>query len=84
MTDYANPFSSLDQALDTAADAIADSITGALSDSVSEVVCDPLVLSMMAADRVDPTAFEAMLRRMAGKLANRGDRPFGSRSLCSC
>jgi hypothetical protein len=83
MTDYANPFSSLDQALDAAADAIADSITGALSDSVSEVVSDPLVLSMMAADRVDPSAFEAMLRRMAAKLQNRGDRGFGP--LCpSC
>ena len=30
MTDYANPFASLDQALDTAANAIAESITGAL------------------------------------------------------
>jgi hypothetical protein len=72
MTDYAKPFASLDQALDTAAEAIAQSITGALSDSVSEVVSDPLVLSVMAADRVDPGAFEAMLRRMAERLANRG------------
>jgi len=82
MTDYAKPFASLDQALDTAAEAIAQSITGALSDSVSEAVADPLVLSMMAADRVDPSAFEAMLRRMAQKLANRN--PLG-RPLCpSC
>ena len=82
MTDYAKPFASLDRALDEAAGAIADSITGALSDSVTEVVSDPLVLSMMAADRVDPSAFEHMLRRMASKLASRGDRNFG-RGLCT-
>lgn len=84
MTNYANPFASLDQALDIAADAIAESITGALSDSVSEAVADPLVLSMMAADRVDPGAFEAMLRRMAAKLQNRGERGFRGRLCSSC
>jgi hypothetical protein len=84
MTDYTHPFASLDQALDTAAGAIADSITGALSDAVSEVVSDPLVLSMMAADRVDPSAFEAMLRRMAEKLARGGERGFGGRLCSSC
>jgi hypothetical protein len=84
MTDYANPFASLDRSLDEAAGAIADSITGALSDSVSEVVSDPLVLSMMAADRVDPKAFEQLLRRMAVKLAVHSDRGFGGPLCTSC
>jgi hypothetical protein len=84
MTDYANPFASLDKALDVAAGAFADSITGALSDSVAEAVSDPLVLSVMAADRVDPGAFEQLLRRMASKLANRGDRGLGDPLCTSC
>ncbi|HUZ75829.1 MAG TPA: hypothetical protein VMU87_22810 [Stellaceae bacterium] len=69
------------EALDAAADALADSITGALTDAVTEAVSDPLVLTMMAADRIEPTAFEGMLRKMAAKLAGRGAA--GGR-LCSC
>ncbi len=69
------------QALDAAADALADSITNALTDAVTEAVSDPLVLTMMAADRIEPAAFESMLRRMAAKLAGHG--PGGER-LCSC
>ncbi len=84
MTDYRNPLASLDHALDVAAGAIADSITGALTDAVSEAVADPLVLTVMSADRVDPSAFEAMLRRMAGKLANRCDHPVGGGLCPSC
>jgi hypothetical protein len=69
------------QALDVAAGALADSITSALTDAVTEAVSDPLVLTMMAADKVDPAAFESMLRKMAAKLSARGS---GGRQLCSC
>ena len=67
--------------IDNAADALADSITGALSDAVTDAVSDPLVLSVMAADKLDPHGFEAMLRKMAAKLADRR-APHGR--LCSC
>ena len=69
------------EALDVAADAIADFITSALTDAVTEAVSDPLVLTMMAADRIEPAAFEAMLRKMAAKLAGRGQ---GGARLCTC
>ena len=68
-------------AIDEAADALADSITGALSDAVSDAVSDPLVLSVMTADKIDPHGFEAMLRKMAAKLAH-GRQARGR--LCSC
>jgi len=69
------------RAVDAAAAGMADSITGALTDSVSEAVSDPLVLAIMSADRVDPSAFEAMLRRMAAKLAA---GKLGGGRLCTC
>jgi len=72
-------FQPFDQAVDRAADSLADSITGAFSDAVSDAVADPLVMAVMAADRVDPSALEAMLRRMAAKLARGGK---GGSCLC--
>jgi hypothetical protein len=65
----------LDAALDQAGAALADSLTAGLSGAVCEALSDPIVLALMAADRVDRGAFEAMLRRMAATLANCGPRP---------
>jgi hypothetical protein len=64
------PFEPLDELIDRAADSLAQSITSAFSDAVSAAVSDPLIMAVMSADRVDPAALEAMLRRMADKLAN--------------
>ena len=81
--DSRKPFYTKDfvQSLDVAAAGLADSITGALGDAVTEAVTDPLVLTMMAADRVDPVAFEALLRKMATKLPKMDP---ATRRLCSC
>lgn len=84
MDDLNQLFAGYDQshslAIDEAAGALADSITGALGDAVADAVADPLVLSVMAADKVDPKGFEAMLRKVAAKLSKR--RLHGE--LCSC
>jgi hypothetical protein len=39
--------------------------------SIAEAMADPLVRTMMHADRVDPLALEQALRAMAEKLARR-------------
>ena len=39
--------------------------------TISELMADPLVRSMMSADRVDPHALEAMLHSLAPRLATR-------------
>lgn len=36
--------------------------------TVEDIVTDPIVRALMKADRVDPTAFEALLRSRASKL----------------
>jgi len=75
----ATVFEPLDQVIDRAADSLAQSITGAFSDAVSAAVSDPLIMAVMAADRVDPTALEAMLRRMSAKLTSGSE---GGACLC--
>ena len=72
-------FEPFDQAIDRAAESMAQSITGAFSDAVSDAIADPLIMAVMSADRVDPGALEAMLRRMAAKL---GSGSNGSACLC--
>jgi hypothetical protein len=39
--------------------------------TISELMADPLVRSMMSADRVDPHALEAMLHSLAPRIARR-------------
>lgn len=64
-----------DQAIDRAADGLADSLTEGLSGAVREALADPIVVALMAADKVDRSGFEAMLRRMSAQLANSPPRP---------
>jgi hypothetical protein len=64
-----------DEALDRAATAFADSIADGLSGAVREALADPVVVAMMAADKVDRRSFETMLRQMGATLANAGPRP---------
>jgi hypothetical protein len=64
-----------DLALDEAATEMADSVTAGLSGAVREALADPIVVALMAADRVDRTAFETLLRRMGATLANPIPRP---------
>jgi len=59
-----------DEALDQAGIGLADSVTDGLSGGVREALEDTIVMALMAADRVDRSAFEAMLRRMSATLAN--------------
>jgi hypothetical protein len=58
-------------ALDHAAEGLADSVTEGLSSRASEVLADPIVQALMAADGVDRTCLEALLCRMAAKLSDR-------------
>ena len=64
-----------DEAVDRAGNDLADSVTDGLCGGVREALEDPIVLALMAADRVDRRAFEAMLRHMGATLANAGPRP---------
>ena len=38
--------------------------------TIAEMLADAIVVAVMRADRVDPTALEAELRRMAGRQTN--------------
>ncbi|HUK57853.1 MAG TPA: hypothetical protein VLV50_01385 [Stellaceae bacterium] len=49
--------------LDRAAEGLADSVVAGLSPAVAEALADPIVRAMMAADRVERTELEDMLRR---------------------
>jgi hypothetical protein len=58
-------------ALDAAAEGLADSVLKGLSNELSEVLADPIVQALMAADGVDPACIETLLRRVASaKLSN--------------
>jgi hypothetical protein len=41
--------------------------------TISELMTDPLIRSMMSADRVDPHALEAMLYSLASRIGRRRD-----------
>ena len=56
------------------------SVATGLPRGVSEALADPIVMALMAADRVDPKGFEELLRRVAAQLARR-DRPARSAPL---
>jgi hypothetical protein len=56
------------------APADAPSVATGLPRGVSEALADPIVIALMAADRVDPKGFEELLRRVAAQLERR-DRP---------
>lgn len=64
-----------DEAVDRAANDLADSVTDGLSASVCEALEDPIVLALMAADRIDRRGVDALLRRMGAALANPSPRP---------
>ncbi len=49
--------------------------------SLSEVLSDPLIMSVMQADRVDVPALEKSLREISGKLATKQTRCGGFRRL---
>jgi hypothetical protein len=57
-----------DDAFDIAANGLADSIIGGYSDSIANALADPVVRAVMAADGLEPRAFETLLRTMAAKL----------------
>lgn len=58
-------------AFDRGAEALADSLLYGLSKAASEVLDDPIVKALMAADGVDRANLEDLLRGTAAKLANR-------------
>jgi hypothetical protein len=51
---------------------VAEAGLAGLPRGVSEVLADPIVQALMAADRVDRKGFEELLRRIAAQLAIRG------------
>jgi hypothetical protein len=55
--------------LDHAAEGVAEAMATGLPRGVSEVLADPIVQALMAADRVDPKGVEALVRRIAAQLA---------------
>jgi hypothetical protein len=60
-----------EDAFDRAAEGLADSVTDGLSGVVSEVLDDPIVQALMAADGVDRNSIESLLCRVAAKLPYR-------------
>jgi hypothetical protein len=71
-----------EDAFDVAADALADSVLDGVSHGVSEALSDPIVVALMAADKVDRPSFEALLRKLAAKL--KFTQPAGLPRTCSC
>jgi phospholipid transport system substrate-binding protein len=57
--------------LDYEAAAVGMSLAAGLPRGVSEALADPIVMALMAADRVDRQGFEALLRRVAASLSRR-------------
>jgi len=57
--------------LDQAAAGVAPSVATGLPRAVSEALSDPIVLALMAADRVDPKCVEDLMRCTAARLARR-------------
>lgn len=57
--------------LDYEAADIGASVTAGLPRGVSEALADPIVMALMAADRVDRQCFEDLLRRVAASLSRR-------------
>lgn len=53
-------------------------MTGCTDPTVEEIVADPIVRALMSADRVDPAAFEALLR----SLASTAPAPRERRTVC--
>jgi hypothetical protein len=76
---YSSDNPGIEDAFDTAANGLADSIVGGFSDSLASALADPIVRAVMAADGLEPGAFEALLRKMAAKLDTY--RPVGG-NLC--
>jgi hypothetical protein len=66
---------SFEDAFETAANGLADSISTGLSQAALEVIADPIVRSLMAADGVDEDCLKALLRSVASKLAAREPAP---------
>lgn len=71
-----------EDAFDVGADRLADSVLDGVSLGVSEVLSDPIVVALMAADRVDRTSFETLLRTLAAKI--RPAQGAGLCRTCSC
>lgn len=57
--------------VDHAAAGVAQSMAIELPREVSEALADPIVMALMAADRVDPKGVEDLLRRIAAGLVGR-------------
>jgi len=57
--------------LDHAAAGVAPSVVTGLPRAVTDALADPIVIALMAADRVDPKGVENLLRRTAARLARR-------------
>jgi phospholipid transport system substrate-binding protein len=60
-----------ENSLDYEAAAVGRSVAAGLPRGVSEAFADPIVMALMAADRVDRQGFEALLRRVAASLSRR-------------